>query len=176
MRAIDDILADARFATMAAPGGSCVACDDISGVDTDDQATPLCEACAHRVARSLGEDALTLTSELRRYKDREASIIEACERVADGGQYRADIVSAIQRLRHGRDEACAERDQHAAELTRLRAERVAALDRGYMGPRCAICSAPATCGSMHDDQRCDDCCAHGGACAELREVREAREA
>jgi hypothetical protein len=43
-------------------------------------------------------------------KRREASIIEACERVADGGQYRADIVSAIQRLRRERDEANARAD------------------------------------------------------------------
>jgi hypothetical protein len=48
------------------------------------------------------EEALT---ELKRLKQREADIVEACERVADGGQYRADIVSAIQRIRRERDEA-----------------------------------------------------------------------
>lgn len=36
-------------------------------------------------------------------KRREQYIIEACERVADGGQYCADIVSAIQRIRRERD-------------------------------------------------------------------------
>jgi len=41
-------------------------------------------------------------------KRREADLIEACERVADGGQYRADIVSAIQRIRRERDDARAE--------------------------------------------------------------------
>lgn len=38
------------------------------------------------------------------YKQREADIIGACERVADGGQYRADIVAAINRIRRERDE------------------------------------------------------------------------
>ncbi len=38
-------------------------------------------------------------------KDRERSIIEACERVTDGGQYRADIVSAIENIRRQRDDA-----------------------------------------------------------------------
>lgn len=45
-----------------------------------------------------------LQAEVRYYKDREQSIITACERVADGGQYRADIVGAIERIRRQRDE------------------------------------------------------------------------
>jgi hypothetical protein len=44
-----------------------------------------------------------LTSQRDHLRRREADIIEACERVADGGQYRADIVSAIQRIRRERD-------------------------------------------------------------------------
>lgn len=55
---------------------------------------------------------LTMLAEIERlqssvayYQRREADIIEACERVADGGQYREDIVSAIQRIRRERDEA-----------------------------------------------------------------------
>lgn len=52
------------------------------------------------------------------YQDRERSIIEACERVADGGQYRADIVSAIQSLRERRDRA----EKIAAAERRLRHE------------------------------------------------------
>ena len=58
-----------------------------------------------------------LESETDRLKQREADIIEACEHVADGGQYRADIVSAIHRIRHERDEA---RALNGAEITRLR--------------------------------------------------------
>lgn len=74
---------------------------------------------------------------------READIIEACERVADGGQYRADIVSAIMRIRGERDmwrtnaeearglvmraqqehdEMRSARDVLLAEVDRLRAE------------------------------------------------------
>lgn len=45
-----------------------------------------------------------LQGDVRHLKDREQSIITACERVADGGQYRADIVSAIERIRRQRDE------------------------------------------------------------------------
>ena len=46
-----------------------------------------------------------LRHEAARLRKREADIIEACERVADGGQFRADIVSAIQRIRRERDAA-----------------------------------------------------------------------
>lgn len=56
-------------------------------------------------------------AEVDRLRRREASIIEACERVADGGQYRADIVSAIQRIRYERDSALA---LEGAEIVRLR--------------------------------------------------------
>lgn len=45
------------------------------------------------------------SSHVAYYRRREESIIAACERVADGGQYRADIVSAIERIRRERDEA-----------------------------------------------------------------------
>ena len=48
-----------------------------------------------------------VTAERDHLMRREQSIIEACERVADGGRYRADIVSAIQRLRRERDDALA---------------------------------------------------------------------
>jgi hypothetical protein len=51
-------------------------------------------------------------------KRRERDIIEACERVADGGQYRADIVSAINRIRSERDEARARVAELEARLAR----------------------------------------------------------
>jgi hypothetical protein len=51
-------------------------------------------------------------------KSREQSIIDACERVADGGQYRADIVAAIQTIRSQRDEARAEVERLRAELAK----------------------------------------------------------
>lgn len=46
----------------------------------------------------------TLLSTIRHLKDREESIIAACDKVADGGQYRADIVSAISGMRKERDQ------------------------------------------------------------------------
>lgn len=67
-------------------------------------------------------------------KRREQDIIEACERVADGGQYRADIVSAINRIRAERDEARAqlsEACQRAQAWERkfdVEAQRVAELE------------------------------------------------
>jgi hypothetical protein len=57
------------------------------------------------------------------YRDREKSIIEACERVADGGQYRADIVSAIETIRHGRDEALAALTAKDADVVEMRRQR-----------------------------------------------------
>lgn len=69
----------------------------------------------------------SITAERDRLKRREASIIEACERVADGGQYRADIVSAIERIRRERDEAREQvkawREWHAANQKLIKAER-----------------------------------------------------
>lgn len=60
-----------------------------------------------RLTRELAEARANITKvEAQRdhLKRREQDIVEACERVADGGQYRADIVSAIQRIRRERDE------------------------------------------------------------------------
>lgn len=69
--------------------------------------------CADRFA--LVAEVQRQAGEVDYLRRREADIIEACERVADGGQYRADIVSAIQRIRTERDEARAELDRlHAA--------------------------------------------------------------
>lgn len=67
--------------------------------------------------RQLHQGIARAKAETDRLKQREADIIEACEHVADGGQYRADIVSAIHRIRRERDEA---RALNGAEITRLR--------------------------------------------------------
>ncbi len=64
------------------------------------QATSVTLARAHAVLRR-AQDA---EAEVARLKRREADIVEACERVADGGQCRADVVSAIQTIRRQRDE------------------------------------------------------------------------
>lgn len=61
----------------------------------------------------------SVAAERDHLKDRERSIIEACERVADGGQYRADIVSAIQTIRKQRDDAKTEIARLTADLTKL---------------------------------------------------------
>lgn len=55
-------------------------------------------------AADVGKALRDMTAERDHLKSREQSIIAACERVADGGQYRADIVSAIQTIRQQRDE------------------------------------------------------------------------
>ena len=56
----------------------------------------------------------------------------------------------------------------------------AANDRDYMGPRCVVCSDPATCRvrKCDGDVYCDECCDHvrGVECAELPEAAEARDA
>ena len=54
-------------------------------------------------AADVGKALRDMTAERDHLKSREQSIIAACERVADGGQYRADIVSAIQTIRKQRD-------------------------------------------------------------------------
>lgn len=59
----------------------------------------------HDVAHAATAERDDATATVRHLRDREASIIEACERVSDGGQCRADIVSAIGRIRRERDEA-----------------------------------------------------------------------
>lgn len=65
------------------------------------------------------EKALSdMTADRDRLKRREQDIIEACERVADGGQYRADIVSAIDRIREERNAACARVAELEARLAR----------------------------------------------------------
>jgi hypothetical protein len=61
-------------------------------------------------------------------KRREESIIEVCERVADGGKYRADIVSAIQRIRQARDAAQKVAEVVVPENTRLREALAEAAD------------------------------------------------
>lgn len=61
-----------------------------------------------------------VTAERDHLKRREKSIIGACERVADGGQCRADIVSAIQRIRRERDEARADLAAARAEIRSLK--------------------------------------------------------
>lgn len=53
--------------------------------------------------------------ECDRLRDRERSIIDACERVADGGQYRADIIGAIERIREDRDAAITRAEKAEAE-------------------------------------------------------------
>src|SRR6185437_1041008 len=77
---------------------------------------------ASLVARAL----LQVEADRTYLKRREESIIEACQRVADGGQYRADIVSAIQRIR-------GERDGLAPILDEVMAER-ARQDQQWGGP------------------------------------------
>ena len=70
-------------------------------------------------------DALGTIAFLRR---REASLIEACSPVADGGQYRADIVSAIQRDRRELEKLRTEhtRDQLLIGVQRGGAEKLLA--------------------------------------------------
>ena len=78
-----------------------------------------------------------LTAERDHLKRREADIIEATD-PADGGQYRADIVGAIKRLRRERDTARDEGARVEREAIRkdfaarygARSEFVAALDEG----------------------------------------------
>ena len=60
-------------------------------------------------------------------KRREHDIIEACEHVADGGQYRADIVAAIQRIRRERDDARKTLDEAAPTLEHAREKAIASL-------------------------------------------------
>lgn len=86
-----------------------------------------------------------MTAERDHLKRREQSIIEACERVTDGGQYRADIVSAIQRLRRdveaGDRERDALRDAHAriaALPEEKRHEAARRLSRSYSAPRTCV--------------------------------------
>ncbi len=74
------------------------------------------------VVFSLDDDRKLLLLKNAHLEDRERSIIEACERVADGGQYRADIVSAIDTMRKRRDAAERELAEARAQIEALRAE------------------------------------------------------
>ena len=65
--------------------------------------------------------ALSLRAERDHLKRREADIIEAVTPVCDGGQYRNDIVSAIQRVARERDTALAEARRLRVEVATLRA-------------------------------------------------------
>ena len=95
------------------------------------------DAGAREAVESGYQTAVRLRAEVAYIKDREESIIAACDRVADGGKYRADIVSAVQRIRSGREEARAalaqQRDVyeeqargHEAEIATLHAKLAAA--------------------------------------------------
>lgn len=97
-----------------------------TGVSTGMPATTDAE---WQVERQRHADALTaaekeiadLRAEPDFLKRREQSIIEDCENMADGGKYRADIMSAIRRIRR-------ERDENAAKVTALEAAQVALQD------------------------------------------------
>ena len=95
------------------------------------------DAGAREAVEAGYQTAVRLRAEVAYLKDREESIIAACDRVADGGKYRADIVSAVQRIRSGREEARAalaqQRDVyeeqargHEAEIATLHAKLAAA--------------------------------------------------
>lgn len=76
----------------------------------------------HAVAAASLRARAEVTAERDHLKRREQSIIAACERVADGGRYRADIVGAIQRLRRERDEARAVADAVVEAVERYEAD------------------------------------------------------
>ena len=83
---------------------------------------------------AMADEIEALRRDNARLMKREADIIEACERVADGGRYRTDIVSAINRIRGEREalragltsaigvaESCDGAGLFTATLARLRA-------------------------------------------------------
>jgi hypothetical protein len=95
---------------------------DVSATSTVDTAQ------VYLLARALRE-AVADRDHLKR---REQDIIDACERVADGGQYRADIVAAIQTIRRQRDSgrAWALRWKRAAKEARRDANMWIEIKRG----------------------------------------------
>jgi len=120
----------------------CAACWDAVGAQGNESTAPcriVCDSCGHadgetspdaaeigRLKKLLAE----CTAERDHLRRREADIIEACERVADGGQYRADIVSAIQRIRSERDGAQAQVARAATpNATAAAVEAIRLLDR-----------------------------------------------
>lgn len=86
-------------------------------------------AASAQTAQMAANENARLTAEREHLKRREESIIDACERVADGGQYRADIVSAIQRIRRERDEARVQAGKLTAELAAARTQ----IEQGIVG-------------------------------------------
>jgi hypothetical protein len=84
----------------------------IDGADA--QALEGALAMTERERDTARAESAALRAEVDHLRDREATIIKAVKPVADGGQYRADIVSAIARV-------TAERDALKAEVEAMRA-------------------------------------------------------
>ena len=75
---------------------------------------------AEALINGAAAEIVALGNEVARLEQREKDIITACERVADGGQFRADIIGASRRIKDERDTATRAADTLRAGLESAR--------------------------------------------------------
>lgn len=75
---------------------------------------------AEALINGAAAEIAALGDEVAWHKQREKDIVTACERVADGGQFRADIIGAIHRIKDERDAAIRAAEALRADLESAR--------------------------------------------------------